>query len=109
MHTDHVEQGDRLAHGIATELVGQPQTDLIALRSALRSRAGALHWHSPGSRSFQAVLHELLSQLGASGSRLTELAAAVRAHRHRAAGRAAELAAAVRSPLVAVEHLARLP
>ncbi len=83
--------------------------ELAGLRSALWSRAGNLHWHSPGARAFTAVLHELLGQLGHSATRLTELADAVRAHRHRAGSRAATLARVAQHGLEAVERAVRLP
>ncbi|HEX8096239.1 hypothetical protein [Jatrophihabitans sp.] len=83
--------------------------ELLSVRSALRSRAAGLQWHSEGARAFQAVLHDLLGQLGRSGSRFTGLAAALRAHRHRAAGRAATAARLAHSALDAVERMARRP
>jgi len=82
------------------------------LRSALVARAAALPWHSAGSRAFQHALQELLLQLCHSGTRLGELAGALHTHRQRAATRAAVLgsaAALVRSPMAAVQRLARLP
>ncbi len=85
--------------------------ELNSLRSALRGRAAELQWHGSGARAFQSVLHELLAQLSASGSRLAELAAAVRLHRQRAASRVAAVAAAARSghPLQVVERMVRWP
>ncbi len=57
---------DRLSRELA-DAAGE----LAGLRSALRARAGDLHWHSPAARAFAAVLHELLGQLGQSGTRLS--------------------------------------
>lgn len=95
---------DRLSHELA-DAAGE----LAGLRSALRSRARDLHWHSPGARAFTAVLHELLDQLGQSATRLAELADAVRAHRQRAADRAATLARAAQRGLEVLERAVRLP
>jgi hypothetical protein len=95
---DRLDQLGRDLDGAAAEL--------ISVRSALRSRAAGLHWHSDAGRAFQAVLHELLGQLGRSGSRLAELAAAIRAHRQRAASRAATVA---HSALGTVERAVRRP
>jgi hypothetical protein len=98
---------DRLEH-LSRDL-DRAAAELLSVRSALRSRAAGLQWHSGGARAFQAVLHDLLGQLSRSGSRLTELAAAVRAHRHRAAGRAATVARLAHSALDTVERAARRP
>lgn len=98
---------DRLSRELAAAAA-----ELAGLRSALRSRATALPWHSAGSRAFAVGLQELLAQVGHSGSRLGELSGALRAHHHRAAGRAASLgmaSALARSPLAALERWARLP
>ncbi|MEO7260321.1 MAG: hypothetical protein ABI047_03540 [Jatrophihabitantaceae bacterium] len=83
--------------------------ELTGLRSALQSRAAGLQWHSGAARAFQSVLHELLGQVGQSGSRLTELSAAVGAHRQRAAGRAASLARLAHSSLEVLERAVGLP
>jgi hypothetical protein len=97
---------DRLEH-LSRDL-DRAASELLSVRSALRSRAAAgLQWHSGGARAFQAVLHDLLGQVSRSGSRLTELAAAIRAHRHRAAGRAATVARLAHSALDTVERAAR--
>jgi predicted DNA-binding ribbon-helix-helix protein len=107
LHLLDSDRLDRLSRDLATAAA-----ELGGLRSALRCRAAGLHWHSAGSRAFQAGLQELLAQLGHSGSRLGELAGALRVHQNRAAGRAASLgaaAAAARSPRAALERLARLP
>ena len=98
---------DRLDH-LSSDLDGAA-AELMSVRSALRSRAAGLHWHSDGARAFQAVLHELLGQLGRTGSRLTELAAAIRTHRQRAAGRAAAVARLAHSALDTVERAVRRP
>ncbi|HEX8305925.1 MAG TPA: hypothetical protein VF612_13695 [Jatrophihabitans sp.] len=98
---DRLDQLSRELESAAAELIGA--------RSALRSRAEGLHWHSDGARAFQAVLHELLGQLGRSGSRLAELAAAVRAHRQRAAGHAAAVARLAHSALGSVDRAVRGP
>lgn len=98
---------DRLAH-LGHE-VDAAAAELAGLRSALRSRAAALGWHSGAAQAFQAVLLELLGQLGRSGSRLTELAAAIRQHRQRAAGRAAMVARLAHSALDTAERAVRRP
>jgi hypothetical protein len=98
---------DRLEH--LSRALDDAAAELVAVRSALRSRAGELHWHSGGARAFQAVLQDLLGQLGRSGSRLTELAAAVRTHRQRAAGRAATASRLAHSALDTVERVVRRP
>jgi hypothetical protein len=106
----HLLDGDRLDQ--LSRDVAAASTELSGLRAALRSRAAGLHWHSAGSRTFQAAVQELLLQLCHSGSRLTELAGALLQHRQRAASRAASLAAAAAvasSPIAAIEGLARLP
>jgi hypothetical protein len=95
---------DRLSRELA-DAAGE----LAELRSALRSRAASMRWHSPGARAFAAVLHELLGQLGQTGTRLAELADAVRAHRHRAGQRAATLGRVTQRGLEAVERAVRLP
>jgi hypothetical protein len=98
---------DRLEH-LSRDL-DRAAAELLSLRSGLRARAAGLQWHSGGARAFQTVLQDLLVQVGRSGSRLTELAAAVRAHRHRAAGRAATAARLAHSALDTVERAARRP
>ncbi|HEX8078828.1 MAG TPA: hypothetical protein VF557_01320 [Jatrophihabitans sp.] len=97
----------RLEH-LSRELAGAAD-ELAGVRSTLRARAAGLGWHSGAARAFQAVLHELLGQLGQSGSRLTELSAAVRAHQQRAAGRAASVAQLAHASLDLVERVVRLP
>jgi hypothetical protein len=110
MHLPHplslldLDRLDQLSHDL-----DRAAAELLSLRSGLRSRAAALQWHSGGARAFQSVLHDLLGQVSRSGSRLTELAAAVRAHRHRAAGRAASVARLAHSALDTVERAARRP
>jgi hypothetical protein len=98
---------DRLEH-LSRDL-DRAAAELMSVRSALRSRAVGLHWHSAGARAFQAVLQELLGQLGRSGSRLAELAATVRAHRQRAAGRAATASRLAHSALDTVDRAVRWP
>lgn len=98
---DHLDHLSRELAGAAGELSG--------LRSALRSRAAALQWHSGAAQAFQAVLHELLGQLAQSGSRLAELSAAVTAHRGRAAHRAASLGRLGHRSLELLERAVRLP
>ena len=95
---------EQLSH----ELAGAAD-ELAGVRSALRAGATGLRWHSGAARAFQAVLHELLGQLGQSGSRLTELSAAVHAHQQRAAGRAASVAQLAHASLDLVERAVRLP
>ncbi|HEV2885646.1 MAG TPA: hypothetical protein VGX49_01935 [Jatrophihabitans sp.] len=97
----------RLEH-LSRELAGVAG-ELGGLCPALRSRAADLPWHSAGARAFQAVLHELLGQLGQSGMRLAELSAAVRAHRQRATDRAAAMGRVAHTALDAVERAVRLP
>jgi hypothetical protein len=98
---------DRLDH-LSRELAGAA-AELTRSRTALRTRATGLQWHSAGATAFQAVLHDVLGQLGHCGSRLIELSAAVRAHRQRAAGRAATVARLAHSALGTVERVVRLP
>ncbi|MEO6501819.1 MAG: hypothetical protein ABIQ09_07885 [Jatrophihabitantaceae bacterium] len=98
---------DRLER-LSRELAGAAE-ELAGLRSALQSRAAGLRWHSGAARAFQAVLHELLGQLGQSGSRLSELSAAVQAHRRRAADRAASVARLAHASLDIVGRAVRLP
>ena len=98
---------DRLEH-LSRDL-DRAAAELLGVRSALRSRAAGLQWHSGAARAFQAVLQELLGQLGRSGSRLTELAAGVRAHRHRATDRAAMVGRLAHSALDTVERAIRRP
>lgn len=98
---DRLEHLSRALAGAADELAG--------LRSALQSRAAGLQWHSGAARAFQAVLHELLGQLGQSGSRLTELSAEVRAHHRRAAERAASAAHLAHACLDLIGRAVRLP
>lgn len=101
---ERLEQLSRDAAAAAAELNG--------LRAALLARAAGLHWHSTGSHAFQAALQDLLLQLWHCGSRLTELAGALREHRQRAASRAASLgsaAALAASPVAAAQRLVRLP
>jgi hypothetical protein len=93
--------------------------ELNELRRSLQSGGAALDWRSPAARTFQGALHELLSRLLHAGRRLAELASALARHRDRAAGRAAELAAAAKrgwalglaaAPITAgAERLLRLP
>lgn len=83
--------------------------ELAGLRSTLQDGAASLQWHSGGARAFQAVLHELLGQLGQSGSRLTELSAEVRAHQQRATGRAASAAHLAHASLDLIGRAVRLP
>lgn len=107
LHLFDSDRLDRLSRELAAAAA-----ELSGLRSALRSRATGLHWHSAGSRAFQTGLQELLAQLGHSGSRLGELAGTLRAHRDRAVSRAAALATAAavaRAPVAALERLVRLP
>ncbi|HEY0168294.1 MAG TPA: hypothetical protein VGB75_14730 [Jatrophihabitans sp.] len=98
---------DRLDQ-LSRELAGRAD-ELAGLRDALRSSAAGLRWHSGAARAFQGVLHELLGQLGQCGSRLAELAAAVRAHRRQAGGRAASGARLAHSGLELLERTVRLP
>ncbi|MDQ1722898.1 MAG: hypothetical protein QOI26_2632 [Pseudonocardiales bacterium] len=93
---------------LSRELAGAAG-ELTGVRSTLRSRATGLHWQSGAARAFQAVLHDLLGQLGQSGSRLSELSAAVRAHRQRAAERASSVGRLAHSALDVVERAVRLP
>ncbi len=89
--------------------LAEAATELDRRRSELRARATELSWRSPAARAFAAVLGELLGQLGQSGSRLAELSATVRTHRHRAGDRAAALARIAHAGLAAVERVVRLP
>jgi hypothetical protein len=98
---ERLDQLSRELAGAADELTG--------LCSALQSRAAGLQWHSGAAGVFQAVLHELLGQLGQTGSRLTELSVAVQVHRRRAAGRAATAARLASAGLDVVARVARLP
>lgn len=93
---------------LSRELAGAAD-ELAVVRSALQARAAGLRWHSGAARAFQAVLHELLGQLGQSGSRLSELCGAVRAHQQRAAGRAASVAQLGSASLDLIERAVRLP
>jgi hypothetical protein len=81
--------------------------ELSATRTALRARAADLHWHSGAARAFQAVLHDLLGQLGRSGSGIAELSGVVRTHRARAAVRAAAAGRLARSVLEVTERAVR--
>lgn len=83
--------------------------ELAGARSTLQAGAAGLQWHSLGARAFQAVLHELLGQLGQSGSRLTELSAAVRVHQQRAADRATSAADLAHASLDLIGRAVRLP
>ena len=96
---------DRLEH-LSREL-DRAAAELLGLRSALRSRAAGLQWHSGAARACQAVLHDLLGQLGRSGARLADLAAMVRAHRLRAAGRAGVVARLAHSALDTLDRAVR--
>lgn len=98
---DRLEHLSRALAGAADELAG--------LRSALQSKATGLQWHSGAAQAFQAVLQELLEQLGQTGSRLTELSGAVGVHQQRAAGRAASGAQLAHACLDLLERAVRLP
>lgn len=98
---------DRLDH-LSRELAGAAG-ELSRVRAGLQARAAALPWHSSASRAFQAVLQELLGQLGQSGSRLVELSAALACHRRRAADRAAALGRLGHRSLDLLERAVRLP
>lgn len=98
---------DRLEH-LSREL-DRAAAELLSLRSTLRSRAAGLQWHSSAARACHGVLHDLLGQLGRSGVRLGDLAAMVRTHQRRAAGRAAVLARLAHSALDTVDRAVRRP
>ena len=98
---------DRLEH-LSREL-DRAAAELLSLRSALRARAAGLQWHSGAARACQGVLHDLFGQLGQSGARLADLAAMVRTHQRRAAGRAAALARLAHSALDTVDRAVRRP
>jgi len=98
---------ERLEH-LSREL-DRAAAELLGLRSALRFRAAGLRWHSGAARACQAVLLDLLGQLGRSGARLADLAAMTRAHGRRAAGRVGAVARLAHSTLDTLDRVVRRP
>jgi hypothetical protein len=105
MHLVDLEHADRMAAALT-----QHAAALAEGRRRLRAQASATHWDSPASRAFDCSLEALLAELTHGASRLSHSADVLRQHSHRAANRAAELAAAagaVGSVLAPAGRLAR--